>query len=630
MVNRFPLWKNLLIILAIVVAALYAAPNLYPNDPAVQITHESGSLTQDAIDVATLALADEGISIKEVESDDATALIRLLEQDDQSQAQMIIDSSLPDGYIVALNQAPTTPGWLRSIGARPMTLGLDLSGGVHFLMEVDMEKAVSNRLTDTMAALRTLLREENLRYRVAPELDEDNQIIIAFSEEEVRDEARVVVREEYPDMQIRSDQRGRDYLLTLSYTELSILELQDYALQQNLVTLRTRINELGVREASVAPMGVNRISIELPGIQDTARAKELISAVASLQFHLAADSDTPRTSTEQYEYQGSFAEIDTDIVVAGENVTNAQSTYDQNGLPQVAITLDSPGARQMSEATRGNIGRMLGILLIETKVVTELVRGPDGAMIEEEVPVEERRMISWARINDALGKQFVITGLEPKEANDLALLIRSGALAAPMYFLEESTVGPSLGQDNIDRGVTSVKIGLAAVLIFMVVWYRVCGIAANIALAVNLVLLVAMMSIIGATLTMPGIAGIVLTVGMAVDANVLIFARIREELKNGASVQQAIDGGFNRAFTTILDANVTTLLVAIILYSIGTGPVEGFAVTLTFGIICSMFTAIVVTRAMINLMYGGRNVKSISIGLRLPPKTAQETSTATS
>ena len=421
----------------------------------------------------------------------------------------------------------------------------------------------------------------------------------------------------------RNSEIANEFILYYQPTEASILLLQDYALQQNLSTLRTRVDALGVREPKVQRMGQDRIVVELPGIQDTARAKDIISTVATLRFHLVAESNAAPGTTTDYDYQGLPLTLENDLIVGGDSVTQAQATFDaQTSLPQVNITLDAAGARQMNEATRGNIGRNMAILLSETKVrtVTELL--PSGDIVSSSEPYEEIRVISAPTIQAALGRQFRITGLMGNEANDLALLIRSGALAAPMYFIEESTIGPSLGQENIDRGVLSVQIGLALVLVFMVVYYRLFGLVANIALSINLFLLIAVMSIIGATLTLPGIAGIVLTVGMAVDANVLIFARIREELKNGLSVQKAIDSGYGRAFVTILDANVTTLLVAIILYSIGTGPVKGFAVTLSIGILTSMFTAIVVTRAIINLIYGGRKVNKLSIGIKMPEPNA--------
>ena len=624
MLNKYPLWKNLLVAFIVVVSVVYAAPNFYPPDPAIQISHDSGLVDQSALDTATTALLSDGIAFTATELDGGTGLIRLEQQNDQARAQAVVQLALPNEYIVAQNMAANTPEWLQAFAASPMSYGLDLSGGGHFLMEVDMEQAVGNPLNDSVAVMRGLLREERLRYRPPVEVDEQNRIVIRFTDEETRSAADDLIEDEFPDLVSRTAQDGDDYILYYMPTEASMLLLQDYALQQNLSTLRTRVDALGVKEPKVQRMGQDRIVVELPGIQDTARAKDIISTVATLRFHLVAEADAPIGTTTDYEYEGTLLPLENDVIVGGDSVTQAQASFDpQTTLPQVNITLDATGARQMNEATRGNIGRRMAILLSETKVRTVTEMLPDGEIVSSSEPFEEVRVISAPVIQAALGRQFRITGLVGNEANDLALLIRSGALAAPMYFLEESTIGPSLGQENIDRGVLSVQIGLALVLVFMLVYYRLFGLIANIALAVNLLLLVAVMSIIGATLTLPGIAGIVLTVGMAVDANVLIFARIREELRNGSSVQKAIDSGYGRAFVTILDANVTTLLVAVILYSIGTGPVKGFAVTLSIGILTSMFTAIVFTRAMVNLIYGGRKVNRLSIGIKMPQAKAQ-------
>jgi len=622
MLNKYPLWKNLLIVFIAVLGFIYAAPNLYAPDPAIQISHDSGVVDQSALDSATFALGADGIDYTSAVIEDGSGLIRLAQSDDQSRAQQIINLALPDEYVVALSLAPNTPDWLVAMGAGPMTYGLDLQGGVHFLMEVDLEAAINQQLNDAIATMRTMFREEGLRYRPPLEVDDTNRIVISFSNAETRSAAIELMRDEFPDYLFRTAEAGNEYLLYYTMNELAAQQMQQYAVQQNLTTLRSRVDELGVKEPNVAPMGTDRIIIELPGIQDTTRAKDLISAVATLQFHLVAEPGaTPGTTLEYTDPRtGGPLLIERDVIVSGDNVTQAQSSFDpQTSLPQVNISLDAVGARQMNEITRANIGRRMAIVLIETKTRTVTERNAEGELVSRSEPYMEERVISAPNIQSALGRQFRITGLQSsQEANDIALLIRSGALAAPMYFLEEYAIGPSLGQENIDRGLMSVQIGLSLVLVFMLVYYRLCGLAANIALGVNLLLLVAVMSIIGATLTLPGIAGIVLTVGMAVDANVLIFARIKEELKAGMPVQKAIDGGFGRAFVTILDANVTTFLVAIILYSIGTGPVRGFAVTLSIGIITSMFTAIMVTRAIINLIYGGKNVKNISIGMKLP------------
>jgi len=620
MLNKYPLWKNLLILFVVALGGIYSAPNFYAPDPAIQISHDSGIVDQSALDSATFALGADGIAFFDPVIEQGVGLVRLENPDEQSRAQQVINLALPDEYIVALNLAPNTPQWLQSLGAGPMTYGLDLQGGVHFLMEVDLEAAIRKQLTDSVATMRTLFREEGLRYRPPLEVDDTNRIVIRFTNADTRSSAIDLIRDEFPDFQFRTGETGGNYFLYYTMNELSTIQLQEYALQQNLTTLRSRVDELGVKEPKLQPMGNNRINIDLPGIQDTTRAKDLISAVATLQFHLvAAPNAAPGTTLEYVDNDGLPIFIDRDIIVSGENVTNAQSAFDpQTSLPQVNLSLDAVGARRINEVTRANIGQRMATLLIETKTRTVTERNADGELVSRSEPYTEERVISAPVIQSALGRQFRITGLEGNEANDLALLIRSGALAAPMYFLEEYAIGPSLGQENIDKGLLSVQVGLGLVLLFMLVYYRFCGLAANIALGVNLMLLVAVMSIVGGTLTLPGIAGIVLTVGMAVDANVLIFARIREELRNGMPVQRAIDSGFGRAFVTIFDANITTFLVAIILYSIGTGPVRGFAVTLSIGIITSMFTAIMVTRSIINVMYGGRNVKNISIGMKLP------------
>lgn len=624
MLNKYPLWKNLLILLLVVLSGVYAAPNFYPPDPAIQISHDSGVVEQAALDQAVAALEAEAIPYTGAEIENGIALIRLANQDDQSRAQQQISFTLSQEYIVALNLAANTPGWLTALGAGPMTYGLDLQGGVHFMMEVDLEGAVEKQLSDTVSAMRTLLRQERVRYRPPLGLDGD-RIAIRFADAETRNTANGLIRAEFPDLVFRTAQEGGDYALYYTISEANRLLLQQYAVQQNLTTLRSRVNELGVKEPKIQQVGINRIVIELPGIQDTTRAKDLISAVATLQFHLVAETGAAAGTTLQYEYDGFPIRLDENVIVGGERVTGAQTSIDpQTTLPQVNITLDSVGARRMNEVTRVNIGKQMAILLQETKTRGVTREGADGELVTESESFVEERLISVATIQSALGRQFRITGLSGNEAADLALLIRSGALAAPMHFVEESTVGPSLGQANIDNGLKSVLWGLAGVVVFMTLFYKVCGVLANIALVSNLLMLVALMSIIGATLTMPGIAGIVLTLGMAVDANVLIYARIKDELRAGFSVPRAIDAGFDRAFVTIIDANLTTLIVAIILYSIGTGPVKGFAVTLSIGIVTSVFTAVFITRALVNLIYGGSNTRSISIGWGslAVPKTA--------
>lgn len=619
MLNKFPLWKNLLIVLMIILSAVYAAPNFYPADPAIQISHDNGVVDQAALDSARRVLEEDGIEVKGSEIEGGIGLIRLVNLRDQGRAQQLVSVTLPRDYIVALNLAPTTPAWLEAIGAQPMNYGLDLQGGVHFLMEVDLEAAIANQLNDAMAAMRNILREERVRYRPPMVVDDMNRIVIRFTDAATRTRANELIRAQFPEFVSRTDQQGESFVLYYSMSEASALELQQYAVKQNLTTLRARVNELGVKEPKIQQMGVNRILIELPGVQDTTRAKDMISAIATLQFHLVDDGTAPAGTTLEYDYEGYPVKLREEVTVSGNMVTGAQTAIDpQTTLPVVQISLDAVGARRMNEMTRVNIGKQMAILLKETRTrnVTEV--GPDGELTTRSEPFVEERLISVARIQAALGRQFVITGLQSKEASDLALLIRSGALAAPMYFVEESTVGPSLGQENIDNGVKSVIAGFAAIVVFMILLYRWCGVIANFALAVNILQIMAFMSILGATLTLPGIAGIVLTLGMAVDANVLIYARIRDELLRGMSVARAIDVGYDKAFITILDANLTGLIVSIILYSIGTGPIKGFAVTTSIGIVTSMFTAIWISRGIINYVYGGKDVKYISIGMKMP------------
>ena len=496
-----------------------------------------------------------------------------------------------------------------------MTLGLDLSGGVHFLMEVDMDEYVSGRITNYREDLRTSLRQEDIKYRRV--VVEGSKVRLSFRQEALRSEARTFINRNYPgEFLPQEEDVDGNFDLILMLTEQKVRDFEDYALRQNLMTLRNRVNELGVAEPLVQRQGRNRIVVELPGVQDTAEAKKILGKAANLEFRLEAEPGASRFATEEYSFrdnQNRTARLEKKVITTGDSVTNASSGFDENSFPQVNISLDSKGAARMTQVTKKAVQRRMAVLFVERKPKTtyEMV---DGVEQPKTIQVVEKSIISLATIQSVLGSSFRITGLQSAEANELALLLRSGALAAPMDFVEERTVGPSLGAENIEMGARSVMAGLALVLIAMLVFYRAFGVIANIALAVNLVLLVALMSIIGATLTLPGIAGIVLTVGMAVDANVLIFSRIREELKNGRSPQQAIHEGYDRAFLTIFDANLTTLIVAVILFAVGTGPVKGFAVTLSFGILTSMFTAVMVTRAMTNLLYGGRRVERLSIG----------------
>jgi preprotein translocase subunit SecD len=511
-----------------------------------------------------------------------------------------------------------------------MKLGLDLAGGVHFLLEVDTASAVAKRQEITADEMKEKLRKAKVRYSSVV-ANKDNQIIARFRSLEIRDEAVDTLRGDYPAMQFNTpdeDAAGSSFSFVANLSEAALREIEDYALSQNLITLRNRVNELGVSEPIVQRQGRNRIIVQLPGIQDPAEAKRVIGKTANLEFRLGATQDTLVSNKVEFPYKDELTQmqrgnavLEKQLIVTGDRVSNASSSFDpQTNQPQVNITLDSLGGTKMHHVTRNNVGRQMGILFIEYKTRTELTKNAKGEEVEKSTQYIERKVISLATIQSALGVQFRITGLEnPAEASELALLLRAGALAAPMHFVEERTIGPSLGAQNIQKGVSATLWGLGIVVLFMLVFYRMFGVFANIALALNILLLMTILSMFGATLTLPGIAGIVLTIGMAVDANVLIFSRIREELKNGSSPQQAIYAGYERAFITILDSNLTTLIVAVILFAIGTGPVKGFAITLTVGILTSMFTAIVGSRALANLVYGGRkNLQSIAIDA-LPP-----------
>ena len=624
MLNRYPVWKNLIIVAAVVFGFYYAMPNLYTPDPALQIGGASGSqaISDEILKRAESALEEKGIAFfgEELQDGGKTALLRLQDRDAQLRAQTVVSRALGDEFIVALNLAPTTPDWLLKGRATPMKLGLDLSGGVHFKLEVDVKAATERRVEMYEAGIKRGLRERRIRGMVTLN---GRRVALRFRDEESREAARRAVYELYPELFLDRVEEDDDWLLYAEVTDQTIAEVVDYAVSQNLTTIRNRVNELGVSEPLVQRQGSNRIVVELPGIQDTAEAKRILGKVANLEFRLVAETSAPVTERQRYEYRGEDRAgatewLERDVIISGERVSGANAGFDQNGQPNVSISLDSEGGMLMSRATRDNIKRRMGVLFIERKYRTRYEQNEAGEEIAIRVPYDEKKLLTAPVIQSSLGAQFQITGLDsPGESSELALMLRAGALAAPITFVEERTVGPSLGAENIALGVKSVQIGLSLVVLFMVLYYRVFGVAAVIALTVNLVLLVAFMSLLGATLTLPGIAGIVLTVGMAVDANVLIFARIREELANRMSPQMAIHAGFERAVATILDANITTLIVAVILYAVGTGPIKGFAVTLSLGILTSMFTAIMGTRALINLIYGGRRVDSLSIG-KLP------------
>lgn len=616
--NRYPLWKNLLVLIVLIVATIYALPNLFGDDPAIQISAgRTATVDLDLVDRAETSLKEAGVEYKGAALEDGKLLIRLMTEDSQLKAKSVLSEALQGDYIIALNLAPTTPAWLASLGAEPMNLGLDLRGGVHFLMEVDMDAAVKQALDSYASDLRLSLRDEKIRYKQIK--IEGQQLIVVFRNAADRDAAENLINRDVEGVQVADIEDSAAPGLTMQMAPATLRETKNLALQQNITTLRNRINELGVAEPTVQQQGDNRIVVQLPGVQDTAQAKKILGATATLEFRLvdfehdvqdALNGRVPPNSELFYHRDGRPYLLNKRVMLTGEHVINARSTLDaQSGSPAVSVTLDGKGARIFSNITRDNIGNPMAVVFIESKSETKEV---DGELVKVRKQLPE--IINVATIRDQLSKKFQITGLDSTtEARDLALLLRAGALAAPIEIVEERTVGPSLGQDNIDQGFASVMIGFAFVLVFMLIWYRVFGFVANLALAANLVFIVALLSMLQATLTLPGIAGIVLTVGMAVDANVLIFERIREELRVGNSPQSSISAGYGKAFSTIADANITTLIAAIVLFGFGTGSIKGFAVTLTLGIITSMFTAIMGTRAVINLIYGRQHKPKLSI-----------------
>ena len=615
------IWRYILILFVLSLGAVYSLPNLYSPDPAVQISYINSNQTADTqLKERLREILNEDLDYSgdlDIEIDQKYALIRLPDSEKQLEVKELLSLNMGNDVVIALNLASTTPQWLRDLNAEPMKLGLDLRGGVHFLLEVDTDTAIKNRLDGTLEDIKRRLREEKIRYK-SLFIEKNQAISINLAQGTSADALIEFINDNYPQFEISSSD-NKPQNITLVLSEESISQIQSDAIDQNLTTLRNRVNELGVSEPIVQRQGKTRIVVQLPGVQDTSEAKKILGKTATLEFHLEADFETPRTRKTSYPHRDKrvgFSELQDTVIIGGDSVATAQASFDENGMPQVNITLDGQGGAKMHRATRGNIGKRLGVLFVEQRLKTSYETDAEGNIKVTEETFETKEIISLATIRAALGSQFRITGLDsPSESSELALLLRAGALAAPMRFVEERTVGPSLGQDNINAGVLSMQIGMAFVIAFILFWYRTFGVAASIALATNIVLLVAIMSILSATLTLPGIAGIVLTVGMAVDANVLIFSRIREELKAGTNPLQAIDAGYDKAFLTIFDANFTTLLVAVVLYSLGTGPIKGFAITLSIGILTSMFTAIIGTRALIYLIYKNKqNVERLSIG----------------
>lgn len=614
--NRFPLWKNLLVIAVIVIGLIYALPNIYGDSPAVQVSADTGQpLEETALQRVTGILDLRGISHSVAYLEDGRVTVRFPDVEEQLRSVDLLREQLGETFVVALTLAPRTPAFLRKLGLEPMSLGLDLRGGVHFMYEVDMDAAVTQALERYEIDFRTLLREAGIRYK-AVQLDGES-VRVTLDTESDRDAAAAVIFEADRELDVTRRAVGDDFELVYRMTEEQVQQRQDFAIEQNTVTLRNRVNELGVSEPVVQRQGADRIVVQLPGVQDPAQAERVLGATATLEFRLVDEGNNafeaaergraPIGSSLYRDRNGQPVLLLRDVIATGDQLTGASAGFDE-GQPAVFVNLDARGARRMGETTRANLNKRMAVVFIEQK--RDLVER-NGEM--QEVTRTEERVISVATIRGVFSSRFMITGLDPLEARDLALLLRAGSLAAPIFKVEERTIGPSLGQENIERGLEAVVLGFLAVVVFMALYYRVFGLVANLALLANLVLVVALLSMLQAALTLPGIAGIVLTVGMAVDANVLIFERIREELRNGNSPQAAIHAGYEKAFSSIADANITTLIAAVVLFTFGTGPIRGFAVTLSLGIITSMFTAIVGTRAVVNALYGGRRIQSLPI-----------------
>ena len=611
--NQYKIWQIILIYSVLVFGILYALPNFYPTKPAIQIAFGDTAklLNTNVKDELSKVLSDKEIAFNEINIEENSAKVIFDDVENQLSGRRVLADYSEGDFIIALNSEPSTPEWLNNIGGKPINLGLDLAGGIHFLLEVDTERYSTERLSSEGASFIDEFRNRNINANYTSNFDEIN--ITFLNQNDVSKARDYLEQNNFTTSGSKFAIIQNDSNISLQYTDNYLSEIVDYAVEQNLVALRNRVNELGVSEPIVQREGKGRIVVELPGVQDSASAKKIIGKTANLEFRLEARPTDSFLRKDKFTFKNSpsrSAFLEKVIVISGDNVTNAQSSFDENGRPQVNINLDIDGGRAMQNATKDNIGRRLGVVLVEEKTKT-FFDEQDNVIQETYL---EKSIISNATIQAALGTSFRITGLtDSYEASELALLLRAGALAAPMKFVEEQTIGPTLGQENINKGVNSVMVGFLLVFLFMLIRYRLFGLSANVALISNLVLVTAIMSLVGATLTLPGIAGIVLTVGMAVDANVLIFARISEELKSNMDPQQAIRNGFSKAFSTIIDANITTLLVALILYAIGTGPIKGFAVTLSIGIITSVFTAIFVTRSLVNFIYGYRDIKDLKV-----------------
>ena len=618
MQNKYPLWKNLILLFIVVIGLIYVIPNLYTEYPIVQVSSQS-PIEPQALEAQVKGALDKAkLNYQAITVSDERLEVRFTSTDTQLLARDVIKHTLGNQYTVALNLAPSTPAWLNAIHAEPMKQGLDLRGGVHFLLEVDIESVINRRYEGMMKSIGQDLREASIRY-AGIRYVVDKGINIRFRDAQTRDDALAELREKTPSLVYEQSKDGLDLLASLTPAELNTI--RQNTIDQTMSILRNRVNELGVGEAVVQQQGATRVAVDLPGIQDAARAKQILGGTATLQFHLVDQENDPEIAKQTgavpmgsklYIMDGRPILLKRQVVLSGDSITSAVSSFDQQtATPAVLIQLGGGGESYFTKVTRENIGKRMAIVFVETKTDTE-----GTGDTAKRTTHREERVISAPVIQNALGNNFQITGLtDSKEASNLSLLLRAGALPAAIYTVEERTVGPTLGKENIRRGIVSLEVGMGLILILMLVYYRFFGLVANIALLLNIILLCALLSIIGATLTLPGIAGIVLTVGMAVDANVLIYERIREDLRNGLSPQAAIYAGYDRAFATILDANITTFIVAIVLFSVGTGPVRGFAVTLSLGLLTSMLTGVTYTRAIVNWFYGSRNVKKLSIGI---------------
>ena len=614
--NHYAAWKNALIVFFLFLSTLYALPNLYGSDLAIQITGTGDYIVEDSdLESISSTLKENNVDFKSIKINSNNILVRFNNSQSQLSSKTLLKSSLSRNYVVALNLAPSIPPWLGNLGGKAMSLGLDLRGGVHFLLEVDMEAVVSTSLDRYYNELRTALRKDKLYKKIRKE---DNRLVVSFNSEDLKDKAKKVIKSDLPDLVIVE---GSELELELGLEVSSSAQsaAKSSALKQNITTLRNRVNELGVAEPIIQQQGSERIVVQLPGVQDTARAKEILGAVATVEFRLVDEQNDVQTAIQSgktpsgsklYQFKdGRSLLLKTTVIATGENIVDASSSVDQDNQPQVSIVLDSSGGRTMLETTKEFVGYRMAVVFIENQVETII---EDGVAVKKRSKTQD--IINAATIQGTFSNRFQITGLDSsREARNLALLLRAGSLSAPVEIIEERTIGPSLGADNIQKGLISVLVGFALVLVFMAWRYRVFGLVANLALTINLVTIVSILSLIQATLTLPGIAGIVLTVGMAVDANVLIFERVKEELRATKNIQKAISAGYEKALLTIADANITTLIASIVLFSFGTGAIKGFAVTLSIGIITSMFTAIIVSRAVINIIYGGKKIEELAI-----------------